>query len=156
MDSDFQFVEPVLSLRSSILHSLLRRTAVECGREASPPVSLRRRAERLFVALTGTLLTQARLAREAGCYQVGGDLCYCNLKPQMTIQSSHSVSIVCSMSIVEQYVVLSACACGCGVGVVWVWFGVVGVFVKMSAQTHAVMVCTESKLYFNGQQNLTW
>jgi len=93
MDSDFQFVEPVLSLRSSILHSLLRRTAVECGREASPPVSLRRRAERLFVALTDTLLTQARLAREAGCYQVGGDLCYCNLKPQMIIQSSHSVSI---------------------------------------------------------------
>ena len=72
MDSDFQFVEPVLTLRSSILHSLLRRTAMECGREASPPVSLRRRVERLFAALTDTLLTQARLAREAGSYQVRG------------------------------------------------------------------------------------
>ena len=69
-DSDFQFVEPVLALRSSILHSLLRRTAVECAQEASPPIHLRRKVERVFGGLTDTLLTQARLAREAGRYQV--------------------------------------------------------------------------------------
>ena len=69
-DSDFQFVEPVLALRSSILHSLLRRTAVECAQEASPPIHLRRKMERVFGGLTDTLLTRARLAREAGRYQV--------------------------------------------------------------------------------------
>ena len=69
-DSDFQFVEPVLALRSSILHSLLRRTAVECAQEASPPIHLRRKVERVFGELTDTLLTRARLAREAGRYQV--------------------------------------------------------------------------------------
>ena len=69
-DSDFQFVEPVLALRSSILHSLLRRIAVECAQEASPPIHLRRKAERVFGGLTDALLTQARLAREAGQYQV--------------------------------------------------------------------------------------
>ena len=69
MDSDFQFVEPVLALRSSILHSLLCRMAVECAQETSPPIHLRRRAERVFGGLTDTLLTQARLARESGRYQ---------------------------------------------------------------------------------------
>ena len=69
-DSDFQFVEPVLALRSSILHSLLRRMAVECAQEVSPPIHLRRKVERVFGGLTDTLLTQARLAREAGRYQV--------------------------------------------------------------------------------------
>ena len=69
-DSDFQFVEPVLALRSSILHSLLRRTTMECAQETSPPIHLRRRVERVFGGLTDTLLTRARLAREAGRYQV--------------------------------------------------------------------------------------
>ena len=73
MDSDFQFVEPVLALRSSVLHGLLVRSSHE-GNSAEGeelPVEIRRKREGLFAALTETLLTQARMAREAGQYQVG-------------------------------------------------------------------------------------
>ena len=75
MDSDFQFVEPVLALRSSVLHGLLVRSSHEGSSEQGGelPVEIRRKREGLFAALTETLLTQARMAREAGRYQVGRD-----------------------------------------------------------------------------------
>ena len=70
MDSDFQFIEPVLSLRSSVLHALMNLTAAEVQRDPNPAIAMRRRVEGIFSSLTETLFTQARLAREAGSYDV--------------------------------------------------------------------------------------
>lgn len=74
MDSDFQFVEPVLALRASVLHGLMCRSAGEvgreAGREAGSSLGARRKVEQLFGLLTETLFTQAKLAREAARYQV--------------------------------------------------------------------------------------
>lgn len=71
LDNDFQFVEPVLSLRCAVLHSLLQSYASEVKSRVSPPVALRRKTECVFEALTQTLLTQTRLARDATKFQVG-------------------------------------------------------------------------------------
>ncbi len=70
MDSDFQFIEPVLALRSSVLHGLMCRSVAEVGKEAGHHLDRRRKVEELFGLLTDTLLTQAHLAREASSYQV--------------------------------------------------------------------------------------
>lgn len=74
MDSDFQFVEPVLALRASVLHGLMCRSVAEvgreAGREAGSSLGARRKVEQLFGLLTETLFTQAKLAREAARYQV--------------------------------------------------------------------------------------
>ena len=75
LDSEFRFCEPVLALRCSVLHSLMCRVRGEGGRVGNLPVESRRRVEHLFIALTDSLLTLARSAREAGRYQVGGHCC---------------------------------------------------------------------------------
>ncbi len=69
MDSDFQFVEPVLALRCSVLHALMCRSV---GKEGGNSLPARRKVERLFGLLTETLLSQARLARGAARFQVKG------------------------------------------------------------------------------------
>lgn len=69
LDTDYQFVEPVLALRHSVLHTLLRGGGKE-GRGGALDVRTRRRQEGLFTAIKDNLLTQAQLAREAGRYQV--------------------------------------------------------------------------------------
>ncbi len=76
LDCDYQFVEPVLSLRHSVLHTLLQ-VAGRQGRERDLDVGTRRRIEGLFAAIKDNLLTQARLAREAGRYQVAKNVCAC-------------------------------------------------------------------------------
>ena len=68
LDCDYQFVEPVLAQRHSILHCLLQAAGRE-GKGRSD-VWTRRRVEGLFGAIRDNLLTQAQLAREAGRYQV--------------------------------------------------------------------------------------
>ena len=71
LNSDFQFVEPVLATRCSLLYCLLQSAAAEVkGHCAAPPTGLRCRVEHLFDAMTESLLTRAEFAREAGCYQV--------------------------------------------------------------------------------------
>ncbi len=71
LNSDFQFVEPVLAVRGSVLHCLLQVSAGEMSCEgASVPVEQRRMVEGVFEALRETLLTHSRLAREATNYQV--------------------------------------------------------------------------------------
>lgn len=71
LNSDFQFVEPVLATRCSLLYCLLQSAAAEIkGQSPAPPMELRRRVEHLFDALTESLLTRAEFAREAGSFQV--------------------------------------------------------------------------------------
>ena len=70
LDNDFQFVEPVLAVRCAVLHSLLQSCASEVKGCVSPPTEMRRKTECLFEALTQTLLTQTRLARDAAKFQV--------------------------------------------------------------------------------------
>lgn len=71
LDSDFQFIEPVLALRHSVLHCLLQAASKEVKGHREENVTARRKVEGLFGAVRDNLLTQARLAREAGKYQVG-------------------------------------------------------------------------------------
>ena len=70
LDSDFQFVEPVLALRHSTIHCLLRAAGQEVNSHGDENVTVRRKVEGLFGAVRDNLLTQAKLAREAGRYQV--------------------------------------------------------------------------------------
>ena len=70
LNSDFQFVEPVLALRGSVLHCLLQVSAAEMRREGSVSVEQKRTVESIFKALSETLLTHSRWAREATNYQV--------------------------------------------------------------------------------------
>ena len=71
LNSDFQFVEPVLATRCSLLYCLLQSAAAEIkGQCHAPPTELRRRVEHLFNALTESLLTRVEFAREAGSFQV--------------------------------------------------------------------------------------
>ena len=70
LNSDFQFVEPVLATRCSLLYCLLQSAAAEVKGQCSAPIELRRRVEHLFDALTESLLTRAEFAREAGSFQV--------------------------------------------------------------------------------------
>ena len=69
LNSDFQFVEPVLATRCSLLHCLLQSAAREVKGQVSAPAELRRRVEHLFDALTESLLMRAEFAREAGSFQ---------------------------------------------------------------------------------------
>lgn len=73
-DTDFRYLEPVLSLRVSTLHSLLlreRQTAASGrGQTSSLNLAGRRRTEQLFGALSDTLLTLAKRAQDVGRYQV--------------------------------------------------------------------------------------
>ncbi len=74
LNSDLMFVEPVLAVRGSVLHSLLQVGSDEirgvAGGVTSAPVEQRRKVERVFTALSETLLTHSRWAREAENYQV--------------------------------------------------------------------------------------
>lgn len=70
LNSDFQFVEPVLATRCSLLFCLLQNTSAEVKGEVAPPMELRHRVDQLFKALTESLLTRVEVAREAGAYQV--------------------------------------------------------------------------------------
>lgn len=68
LNSDFQFVEPVLAVRGSVLHQLLQVGVAEA--DSSVPVEQKRKVECVFDALKKTLLTHSRWAREAAKYQV--------------------------------------------------------------------------------------
>lgn len=74
MNSDMKFVDPVLALRGSVLHNLLQVGIKMVGNAegdvTSVPVEQRRKVEGIFTALSDTLLTHSRLAREADNYQV--------------------------------------------------------------------------------------
>lgn len=70
LDSDFQFVEPVLAVRGSVLHRLLQVGANEAKADDMVVLELKRRVEVIFKALSDTLLTHSRWAREAANYQV--------------------------------------------------------------------------------------
>ena len=70
LNSDFQFVEPVLASRCSLLFCLLQNAASEVKGQSAPPVELRRKVDHLFEALSENLLTRVEFAREAGSYQV--------------------------------------------------------------------------------------
>ena len=70
LNSDFQFVEPVLAARCSLLYCLLQNAAAEVKGQVTPPVELRRKVDHLFEALSDSLQTRVEFAREAGSYQV--------------------------------------------------------------------------------------
>ena len=73
MDADFQHKEPVLALRSSSLHAILKQAAQQLSRSPSPSLpshTQMTKSNALFSGLNQALLTQAELAREAGMYQV--------------------------------------------------------------------------------------
>ena len=70
LNSDFQFVEPVLAARCALLHSLLHSAAAEVKGQPSPPNEIRRKVVSLYEALSDGLLIRAESAREAGSYQV--------------------------------------------------------------------------------------
>lgn len=70
LNSDFQFVEPVLAARCSLLYCLLHNAVAEVKGQSPPPMELRRKVEHLYDALAESLLTRVRFAREAGSYQV--------------------------------------------------------------------------------------
>ena len=75
LDADFSYIEPVLSLRASTLHSQILRErgggGGGGGRESSVmDMAGKRRVEQLFVALSDTLLTLAKTAQDVGSYQV--------------------------------------------------------------------------------------
>lgn len=84
LNSDFQFVEPVLAVRCSVLHQLLQVGVAETKAGGNVPIEQTRRVERMFEALHSTLLCHSRQARESANYQVrfdqvsllhGSDLC---------------------------------------------------------------------------------
>ena len=74
LNRDMKFVDPVLAVRRSVLHSLLRVGIGEVGSVAGGvacvPVEQRRKVEGVFTALSETLLTHSQWAREAQNYQV--------------------------------------------------------------------------------------
>ena len=70
LDSDFQFVEPVLAVRGSVLHQLLQVGVAEASEGGSVGTEERRKVEGIFEALKKTLLTHSKRAREAAKYQV--------------------------------------------------------------------------------------
>ena len=91
LNSDFQFVEPVLATRCSLLHCLLQSAAAEVkGHSSAPPTALRRRVEHLFDALTESLLTRAKFAREAGSFQVCEGALFA-LKQHVSLLGSYGV-----------------------------------------------------------------
>ena len=91
LNSDFQFVEPVLATRCSLLHCLLQSAAAEVkGHSSAPPTGLRRRVEHLFDALTENLLTRAEFAREAGSFQVCEGALFA-LKQHVSLLGSYGV-----------------------------------------------------------------
>lgn len=71
LNTDLQFVEPVLAVRGSVLHHLLQVGLVEdrCGDGESHAFN-RQRLEQVYSALSETLLTHARWTREAANFQV--------------------------------------------------------------------------------------
>lgn len=73
-DADFCYLEPVLSLRVSTLHSLIlqERQSAASGRGEASSLNLagRQRVEQLFGSLSETLLTLAKRAQDVGRYQV--------------------------------------------------------------------------------------
>ena len=108
LDADFSYLEPVLSLRASTLHSLmLRERSVASGQGrrrmgeeeegegvAGPLSSVnlagRQRVEQLFGSLSETLLTLAKKAQEAGRYQVAEGALF-SLHHLHNSRSSHAV-----------------------------------------------------------------
>ena len=77
LNSDLQFVEPVLAVRGSVLHHLLQVGLAELdgegggGRgESGVRAEERKGVELVYKALSKTLLTHARWAREAANFQV--------------------------------------------------------------------------------------
>lgn len=75
LNSDLQFVEPVLAVRGSVLHHLLQvALRSDGGGGGVVQVSERRKVESLYKALSKTLLTHSRWAREATNFQVS---CMC-------------------------------------------------------------------------------
>ena len=91
LNSDFQFVEPVLATRCSLLYCLLQSAAAEVkGHCSAPPTELRRRVEHLFDALTDNLLTRVEFAREAGSFQVCEGALFA-LKQHVSLLGSYGV-----------------------------------------------------------------
>ena len=70
MNADFQFVEPVLALRASILRCLLQVGLAEFKDEGGTSVEGRKRMEGIVGALSDTLFSQSRWARQADNFQV--------------------------------------------------------------------------------------
>lgn len=70
LNSDLQFVEPVLAVRGSVLHHLLQVGLAEVGSGGVRSVEERRGVELVYKALSKTLLTHTRWAREAANFQV--------------------------------------------------------------------------------------
>ena len=73
MDADFQHKEPVLALRCSSLHAILKQADQHLSQSPSPSLpshAQMTKSNALFSGLNQTLLTQAELAREAGRFQV--------------------------------------------------------------------------------------
>ena len=91
LNSDFQFVEPVLATRCSLLYCLLQSAAVEVkGQCSTPPTGVQRRVEHLFDALTESLLMRAKFAREAGSFQACEGALFA-LKQHVSLLGSYGV-----------------------------------------------------------------
>lgn len=76
LNSDLQFVSPVLAVRGSVLHGLLQVGLAGAGLQGVGGGAVRgekedrSKVEQVYVALSKTLLTHARWAREASNFQV--------------------------------------------------------------------------------------
>ena len=91
LNSDFQFVEPVLAARCSLIYCLLQNAAAEVKGQPSPPMELRRLVDHLFESLSDCLLIRAELAREAGSYQ-GCEGALFSLKHHLSRRSGYGVA----------------------------------------------------------------
>jgi hypothetical protein len=71
LNSDLQFIEPVLAVRGSVLHHLLQVGLAEAGPGGGVAGGEeRKKVELVYRALSKTLLTHTRWAREAANFQV--------------------------------------------------------------------------------------
>lgn len=91
LNSEFQFIEPVLATRCSLLYCLLQNAAAEVKGQVAPHMDLRRRVDHLFEALTESFLTRVDFAREAGAYQVCEGALFA-LKQHLSQLSGYGVS----------------------------------------------------------------
>lgn len=91
LNSDFQFIEPVLATRCSLLYCLLQNAAAEVKGQSCPPVEVCRKVDHLFDALNESLLTRVEFARQAGCYQVCEGALF-SLKRHLSQIGSYGVS----------------------------------------------------------------
>ena len=71
IDVDFSFVELVMTMRSSVLKSLMTQVACDARREGQvPSVGIRRELEELFATQASMLVSEAHLARLAKSFHV--------------------------------------------------------------------------------------